>query len=61
MTEEATLLKAFKFFDLQNSGNLSKNEFFRGLAKVGVVPELQVNKIFVKIFSLLLLGNRLAF
>ncbi|KAL4489389.1 hypothetical protein ABPG72_002685 [Tetrahymena utriculariae] len=44
---EATLIKSFKFFDLQNNGLLSKNEFFRGLAKVGVVPEIdETDKLF---------------
>ncbi|EGR29644.1 hypothetical protein IMG5_151930, partial [Ichthyophthirius multifiliis] len=44
---QQALIKIFKFFDLSNSGFLCKNQFFRGLAKLGVVPQIQdTDKIF---------------
>lgn len=36
MTEETLFLKAFKYFDLDNSGACSKNEFMKALVKIGV-------------------------
>mgnify|MGYP002074447889 CR=1 FL=1 len=39
---DAFLFKAFKFFDLHNSGFLNKNDFFRAIAKCGVVVDTHV-------------------
>jgi len=39
---DAFLFKAFKFFDLLNNGALSKNDFFRAIAKCGVLVESYV-------------------
>lgn len=35
--DETILLKQFKFFDLNNSGVLSKNEFLRAIGGIGYV------------------------
>ena len=35
-TEETVLLKAFKYFDLDNSGNCSKDEFLKAITKIGI-------------------------
>jgi Ca2+-binding EF-hand superfamily protein len=35
-SEETTLLKAFKFFDIDNSGNLSPDEFAKAIEKIGI-------------------------
>ncbi len=57
-SEEAFLIKTFKFFDLNNNGVLSKNEFLKALAKLGIVLyDMEVffqkiksnNKIFIQI------------
>ena len=42
MSTDAFLFKAFKFFDLYNNGHLSRSDFFRGIAKCGVVVETHV-------------------
>lgn len=34
---DSLLLKTFKFFDLDNAGIVPENEFYRTMAKVGVV------------------------
>lgn len=34
--EESLLVKAFKYFDLDNSGNCSKEEWLKTLSKIGV-------------------------
>lgn len=34
--EEALLIKAFKYFDLDNSGECSKDEFLKALTKIGI-------------------------
>lgn len=36
---DAYLFKNFKFFDLHNQGRLSSSDFFRAIAKCGVVVE----------------------
>lgn len=36
LTEESVLLKAFKYFDLDNSGTCSKDEFLRTMFKIGI-------------------------
>ena len=35
-TEETVLLKAFKYFDLDNSGHCSKEEFLKAITKIGI-------------------------
>lgn len=35
-SEEALIIKAFKYFDLDNSGECSKDEFIKAIAKLGV-------------------------
>jgi len=37
MPEDTVLMKCFKYFDLDNSGYVSKGRFFRAIEKVGVV------------------------
>ena len=39
MSTDALLFKTFKFFDLNNAGYLPEAEFYRAIAKVGVVFE----------------------
>jgi hypothetical protein len=39
---DAYLFKNFKFFDLHNQGRLSSADFFRAIAKCGVVVETHV-------------------
>lgn len=39
---DSFLLKAFKFFDLTNNGYLSKRDFFKAIAKCGVVVQSNV-------------------
>ena len=35
-SEETVLLKAFKYFDLDNSGNCSREEFLKAISKIGI-------------------------
>jgi Ca2+-binding EF-hand superfamily protein len=35
-TDETVLLRAFKYFDLDNSGSVDKNEWLKTLDRVGV-------------------------
>ncbi len=39
---DAFLFKAFKFFDLYNNGALNKIDFFKAIAKCGVVVDTHV-------------------
>lgn len=39
LSEETYLLKTFKFFDLDNSKTISKQEWIRAIGKIGVVVE----------------------
>jgi Ca2+-binding EF-hand superfamily protein len=39
MSEETVLLRAFKYFDLDNSGCVSLNEWVKAIEKIGVVVE----------------------
>jgi Ca2+-binding EF-hand superfamily protein len=48
VSNDAVLFKAFKFFDLYNNGWLSKSDFFKAIAKCGVVPETHVLNILMK-------------
>lgn len=36
-SEEATIIKCFKYFDLDNSGALSLKEFSQAIEKLGVI------------------------
>ena len=47
-SEEALIIKAFKYFDLDNSGECSKDEFLKAIAKLGVTgfPNKQLLEIF---------------
>lgn len=40
-SKEAVLLKIFKFYDLNASGSLNRNEFLKSIAKIGVVLNSQ--------------------
>ena len=42
MSVDAVLFKAFKFFDLYNNGWLSRTDFFKAIAKCGVVVDTHV-------------------
>ena len=35
-SEETVLLKAFKYFDLDNSGQCSRDEFLKAISKIGI-------------------------
>lgn len=47
-SEEALVIKAFKYFDLDNSGQCSQDEFLKAIAKLGVTgfPNKQLLEIF---------------
>ena len=43
-SEEATLLKAFKYFDLNNNGTVEPDEFAKAVEKIGImIPTKQVS------------------
>lgn len=42
VSPDAFLYKAFKFFDLYNNGYLGKLDFFKAIAKCGVVVDTHV-------------------
>ncbi len=43
--EEAVLLKAFKYFDLNNNGTVEPDEFAKAVEKIGImIPTRQVSK-----------------
>ena len=42
-SEETILLKAFKYFDLDNSGECSKDEFLKAIQKIGITGFNQNN------------------
>lgn len=46
---DSFLLKAFKYFDLTNNGYLSKRDFFKAVAKCGVVVQPNVTVALVRI------------
>mmetsp|Transcript_12085 Transcript_12085/g.20384 ORF Transcript_12085/g.20384 Transcript_12085/m.20384 type:complete len:293 (-) Transcript_12085:339-1217(-) len=37
MSEEATLMKCFKYFDLNNSGSVEEEEFCKAIEKIGIM------------------------
>jgi Ca2+-binding EF-hand superfamily protein len=39
LSEEAYLLKTFKFFDLDDNGYVNFNEFISSLQKIGIILE----------------------
>ena len=42
--EEAVLLKAFKYFDLNNNGTVEPDEFAKAVEKIGImIPTRQVS------------------
>ena len=44
-SEESTLLKAFKYFDLNNNGTVEPDEFAKAIEKIGImIPTKQVSK-----------------
>ena len=44
-SEEAVLLKAFKYFDLNNNGTVEPDEFAKAVEKIGImIPTKQVSK-----------------
>ena len=45
-SEETVLVKAFKYFDLDNSGQCSIDEFLKAITKIGITtfPSLTSNK-----------------
>lgn len=42
ISNDAVLFKAFKFYDLYNNGFLSRADFFKAIAKCGVVVDTHV-------------------
>jgi len=45
-SEEAVLAKAFKYFDLNNSGTVEPDEFAKAIEKIGImIPTKQVSFI----------------
>ena len=52
---DAFLFKAFKFFDLLNTGFLAKQEFFRAIAKCGVVVDTHVTSMQIRTWILFLI------
>jgi len=44
-SEESTLLKAFKYFDLNNNGTVEPDEFAKAVEKIGImIPTKQVSE-----------------
>lgn len=43
ISPDTYLYKSFKFFDLYNNGYLNKSDFFKAIAKCGVVVDTHVN------------------
>ena len=44
--EEAVLLKAFKYFDLNNNGTVEPDEFAKAVEKIGImIPTKQVSRL----------------
>jgi Ca2+-binding EF-hand superfamily protein len=39
-SEEAILVKCFKYFDLNNSGTVSRDEFIKSVEKIGINTSL---------------------
>ena len=46
-SEETVLLKAFKYFDLNNNGTVEPDEFAKAIEKIGImIPTKQVSQNF---------------
>jgi Ca2+-binding EF-hand superfamily protein len=46
MSEEAVLMKSFKYFDLNNNGTVEPDEFAKAIEKIGImIPTRQVSSI----------------
>ena len=44
-SEESVLLKAFKYFDLNNNGTVEPDEFAKAVEKIGImIPTKQVSE-----------------
>ena len=52
MSNDAVLFKAFKFYDLYNNGYLSRTDFFKAIAKCGVVVDTHVRLLLSRILML---------
>lgn len=50
MSNDAVLFKAFKFYDLYNNGYLSRVDFFKAIAKCGVIIDTHVTLVLSRIF-----------
>jgi Ca2+-binding EF-hand superfamily protein len=45
-SEETVLLKAFKYFDLNNNGTVEPEEFAKAIEKIGImIPTRQVSRV----------------
>jgi len=45
--EETVLMKAFKYFDLNNNGTVEPDEFAKAVEKIGImIPSRQVSVLF---------------
>jgi hypothetical protein len=51
VSHDAFLFKAFKFFDLYNNGCLSKTDFFKAIAKCGVIVDTHVTIFSLRIWT----------
>ena len=48
-SEESVLLKAFKYFDLNNNGTVEPDEFAKAIEKIGImIPTKQVSTFILK-------------
>jgi len=46
ITDEAVLMKSFKYFDLNNNGTVEPNEFAKAIEKIGImIPTRQVSSV----------------
>jgi hypothetical protein len=58
-SEEQVLLKAFKYFDLNNNGTVEPEEFAKAIEKIGImIPTRQVSPLSVKRLSSTRCGQR---
>jgi Ca2+-binding EF-hand superfamily protein len=46
MSDEAVLMKCFKYFDLNNNGTVEADEFAKAIEKIGImIPTRQVSNL----------------
>lgn len=51
-SEEAVLMKCFKYFDLNNNGTVEPEEFAKAIEKIGImIPTRQVSSLDALIHS----------